>query len=105
MKIASNISSDFLRNLNNIENYEIYTEIPESTQLLKIYLTRIPLNIIQNKILTIAIQGTVDIFDFLGCSFNEPNINSVPLELNCLYYKYGTKTLKSLTQKIMQLKH
>ena len=99
VKIASNISSDFLRNLNNIENYEIYTEIPESTQLLKIDLTRIPLNIIQNKILTIAIQGTVDIFDFLGCSFNEPNINSVPLELNCLHYKYGTKTLKSLTQK------
>ena len=99
VKIIPNIKTDFLHNLNNLEKYEIYTEIPPSAQLLKIDLSSIPFDIIKNKILTFIIQGSVENLNFLGCYSNEPKINIAPLELNCINYKYGTKTLKSLTKK------
>lgn len=82
VKIIPNIKTDFLHNLNNIENYEIYTEIPSSTQLLKIDLSSIPFDIIKDKILTFIIQGSVENLNFLGCYSNEPKINIAPLELN-----------------------
>ena len=71
VKIVSNIKKDFIQNLNNIESYEIYTKIHASTQLLKIDLTSIPYDIIQNKILIITIQGSVEKLNFLGCSSND----------------------------------
>jgi hypothetical protein len=71
VKIVSNIKEDFIQNLNNIESYEIYSKIHASTQLLKIDLTSIPYDIIQNKILIITIQGSVEKLNFLGCSSND----------------------------------
>lgn len=72
MKIASNTEADFFRNLNKIKYYEIYTEISASTQILNVDLTKIPFDIIKNKIITITIQGPVKKFYFLGCHSSEP---------------------------------
>ena len=98
VKIASNMKADFFRNLDKIKYYEIYTEIPAATHILNVDLTKIPFDIIKNKIITITIQGPVKKFDFLGCHSSEP-FYIEPLELSYLHYKYGSKTLRALTKE------
>ena len=99
VKIVSNMKTDFLRNINKMKYYEIYTEIAPSTQILNIDLTKISFDIIKNKIITITIQGKVENLYFLGCHPKEPIFGAEILELSYLHYKYGSKTLKALTKE------
>ena len=93
LNTISDIKNQIQLHLNDLSsfNFDNYKELKKSKYLLKINLSNLSKSDLQNKILKIVIEGNIDL-KYLGCYSYEPNINSIPQNIQFTKYNYGLRT-------------